>query len=229
MANIDNSLNNAFSQRQISTTYSPRNQYRIILESPPNELRQLSDLTKIFVPAGVSLQNSSGLGGGQVQTALDPGANNAQSSTNTSNSTSQVGSTTGTQATTTSQGPAALQADATNPSSTTNQASATGQIQLQSMAHVVVGFAPLTVNHEGQFPEVTVTFNLKPGAVQADANDAILKAIADMHLPDSLQGQFTGNSKLFQQSSGSQAILLYARWWPSTSRSACSTRASPIP
>ncbi len=210
MANIDNALNNAFSQRQVSTIYSPRNQYRVILESPSHELRQLSDLTNIFVPAGVSLQSSSGLGGGQVQTALDPGANNAQSSTNTSNSTSQVGSTSNTQSTTTTQSPAALQADGTNPSSTTNQASATGQIQLQSMAHVQVGFAPLTVNHEGQFPEVTITFNLKPGAVQSDANATILRTVADMHLPDSLQGQFTGDSKLFQQSSGSQGVLLYA-------------------
>ena len=210
LANIDNALNNSFSQRQVSTIYSPRNQYRVILESPERELRQLSDLTNIYVPAGVSLQNSTGLGGGQVQTALDPGGNNASSSSATAGSGSQVGSTTGTQPTTTSQSPAALAANATNPSSTTDQASATGQIRLRSMAHVAVGFAPLTVNHQGQFPEVTITFNLKPGTIQADANADILRAVEDMHLPASLHGDFSGTSKLFQQSSGSQAILLYA-------------------
>ncbi len=177
IANIDNSLNNSFSQRQISTIYSPRNQYRVVIESPEPKLRNLKDITDIYVPAGVSLQTSTGLGGGDVQTALNTPA----------------ASTTPTSAT-----------------SATIPAAATGQVRLQSVARVEVGFAPLTVNHQGQFPEVTISFNLKPGALQADANAAILQAVADMHLPDTLHAEFSGDSKLFQASASSQALLLYA-------------------
>jgi multidrug efflux pump len=202
MANVDNALNNSFSQRQISTIYSPRNQYRVVLESPEQELRQLSDLTNIFVPAGVSLQTSTGLGGGDVQVALTPGATNPAGGATLASQTSTTSTTQSTSASVASQ--------STSATSATVPASATGQIQLNALAHVEVGFAPLTVNHQGQFPEVTISYNLKPGALQQVANDAILQAVADMHLPDTLHAEFTGNSKLFQQSSGAQAILLYA-------------------
>ena len=47
------------------------------------------------------------------------------------------------------------------------------------MAKVAIGAAPLTVNHESQYPEVTISYNLKPGVIQADANEAVLAAIAE--------------------------------------------------
>ena len=205
MANIDNSLNNSFSQRQISTIYSPRNQYRVVLDSPASDRGDPSDLLNVYVPAGLSLQNSTSLSGGSVQTALNTSPNNGQAQTATTGASTQTSSTSGTTgaATTTA-------VQGTTSGGATVVANATGQIQLQSMAKVAIGAAPLTVNHESQFPEVTISYNLKPGVIQADANDAVLAAIADMHLPDTLHGAFSGDSKLFQQSSGSQALLLYA-------------------
>jgi multidrug efflux pump len=198
VANIDNALDNSFAQRQISTIYSPRNQYRVVLSSPTRDIRQLDDLTSIYVPAGVALQTSSGLGGGQVQTALNPGGSSSAST--------QTGSTSGTQTTATS----AAVASSSNPLSTTSGTAATGQVRLQTMANVNVGFAPLTVSHQGQFAEITISFNLKPGVIQQDANNAVLDAVAGMHLPDTLNAGFTGDAKLFQDSSGSQVVLLYA-------------------
>jgi multidrug efflux pump len=170
MANIDNALNNAFAQRQISTIYSARNQYRVVLEVPTALQLDPSALNNIFVPAGVNLVASGGLGGAQVETSL------------TAPSVS-LGATTA--------------------------AAPTAQVKLSSLAHIESGFAPLTVNHQGQFPAITISYNLKPGAVQADANAALLAAVADMHLPDSLHSGFAGDAKLFQQSAGSQLILLY--------------------
>ena len=73
-----------------------------------------------------------------------------------------------------------------------------------------MGFAPLTVNHQGQFPEVTISFNLKPGVVQQVAHDAVSKAVADMRLPGTLHAEFTGDSKIFQQGSSAQGLLLPA-------------------
>ncbi len=170
MANIDNALNNAFAQRQISTIYSPRNQYRVVLEVPNGLQLDPEDLDKIFVPAGVNLASSTGLGGANVQTLLN--------------------------APTTAQGATVVPVP-------------TAQVQLSSIAHIEKGFAPLTVNHQGQFPAVTLSYNLKPGTVQQAAADAIVAAVANMHLPDSLHADFAGDAKLFQASAGSQVILLY--------------------
>ncbi len=214
MANVDNALNNSFAQRQISTLYSPRNQYRVVLESPSGEIREPTDLLGVYVPAGVSLQSSTGLGGGGVETSLNNSSNNGQttstSTASTMPSTTAASSSSTTTPTVTGRTAGAVASSSANAQSSTQSATPSGQIRLESMAKVDVGFAPLTVNHQGQFPEVTISYNLKPGVVQQNANDAILKAVADMHLPDTLHAEFTGDTKLFQASAGSQALLLYA-------------------
>ena len=214
MANIDNSLDDSFAQRQISTIYSPRNQYRVVLENKARETRQVSDIMNIFVPAGVSLQNSTGLAGGGVQTALNPGGNSAQPLASTAGTSTQTAPVSGQQST--SGGvvagltAGAVISSSANAQSSTQSAAATGQIRLETMAKVDIGFAPLTVNHQGQYPEVTISYNLKPGTIKEEANAAVLKAVADMHLPDTLHAEFSGDTKLFQQSAGSQLLLLYA-------------------
>ena len=171
MANIDNSLNNAFSQRQISTIFSARNQYRVVLEVPNELQRDPKALENIFVPAGVNLAASTNLSGAQVQAALV--------------------------APTTAQGATVVPQP-------------TAQIRLSTIAHMETGFAPLTVAHQGQFPAITISYNLQSGAVQQDVNNAILAVLAKMHLPDTLQSDFAGDAKLAQASGGSQALLLYA-------------------
>ena len=208
MANIDNSLNNAFSQRQISTIYSPRNQYRVVLEAPAHQQRNLDDILGVYVPAGVSLQNATTISGGSVQTALNTSPNNGQAQSATTGPATQTSTASTAQ---NSQATANLTAvQGTTSGGATVLAQPTGQIRLQSMAHVEVGATPLSVNHQGQFPEVTISFNLKPGVIQEEASNAVLKAVADMHLPDQIHAGFTGDAKLFQQSAGSQALLLYA-------------------
>ncbi len=217
MANVDNSLNDSFSQRQISTIYSPRNQYRVVLENKTRETRQVGDLLNIYVPAGVSLQNSTGLSGGGVQTALNPGvstqgttASGQASTSGTSTGTSSSGATSSASTTVSGLTAGAVISSSANAQSSTQSAAATGEVRLDSMAKVGIGFAPLTVNHQGQFPEVTISYNLKPGTIKEEANAAVLQAVADMHLPDTLHAEFSGDTKLFQQSAGSQALLLYA-------------------
>ena len=206
MANIDNSLNNAFAQRQISTIYSPRNQYRVVLESPSHQQRDMADILSTYVPAGVSLQNATSISGGSVQTALNTSPNNGQAQTATTGVATQT--TTSSTSSTATANITAVQG--TTSGGATVTANPTGQIRLQSMARVEIGSAPLSVDHQGQFPEVTISFNLKPGVIQEEASNAVLAAVADMRLPDGVHAGFTGDAKLFQQSSGSQALLLYA-------------------
>ena len=89
---------------------------------------------------------------------------------------------------------------------------ATGQqVPLSTFVHFDthhVGY--LSVSHQGQFPAVTLSFNLAPGAALGDAVDAIEKAAADMRLPGSIQGTFQGTAQAFQDSLRSEPLLILA-------------------
>ena len=136
---IDNALNNAFSQRQISTIYGPRNQYRVILETERAYQRDPSDLAQIYVP----------------------GNGNAQ-------------------------------------------------VPLSAITRLERGIAPLVVNHQGQFPSVTITYNLAPNAPMEDATAALEQGVAEMHIPDIVHADFSGDVQAFKRAVGVQPLLLLA-------------------
>jgi hydrophobe/amphiphile efflux-1 (HAE1) family protein len=69
---------------------------------------------------------------------------------------------------------------------------------------------PLAVNHQGQFPAATLTFNLSAGVALGDAVDAILKAAEDIGMPDAVIGTFQGNAQAFQSSLSSEPALIAA-------------------
>jgi multidrug efflux pump subunit AcrB len=69
---------------------------------------------------------------------------------------------------------------------------------------------PLTVNHQGQFPAVTLAFNLQPGVALGQAVDAISAAARDIGMPGSIIGTFQGNAQAFQNSLSSTPILVCA-------------------
>jgi multidrug efflux pump subunit AcrB len=68
----------------------------------------------------------------------------------------------------------------------------------------------LSINHQGQFPAVTLSFNLAPGAALGDAVDAITRVSADMHLPATISGTFQGTAQAFQSSLKTQPYLILA-------------------
>jgi multidrug efflux pump len=82
------------------------------------------------------------------------------------------------------------------------------QTPLSAIATFTTSQAPLVTNHQGQFPAVTITYNLVPGVVAQNANDGILSAIAGMRLPDSLHAEFAGDAKNIAASAGAQGILV---------------------
>jgi multidrug efflux pump len=84
------------------------------------------------------------------------------------------------------------------------------QTPLSTLAQFTKSEAPLVTNHQGQFRGVTITYILTPGTVVQNANDAILAAVADMHLPDSLHADFAGDAKNIAASSGAQGLLVVA-------------------
>ena len=136
---IDNSLNNSFSQRQISTIYGPRNQYRVILEVDRKYQRDPSDLNHVYV--------------------------------------------TGSQGT---------------------------QVPLSAVTRSERGNTPTTVNHQGQFPAVTITYNLAPNAPIEDVTVAIEQAVAELHIPDVVRMDFAGDIKEFRRTTTIQPLLILA-------------------
>jgi multidrug efflux pump len=136
---VDNALNNAFSQRQISTIYNQRNQYRVVLEIDPRFQRDPTDLGKVYI---------SGTAGAQVP--------------------------------------------------------------LSSLARFERGIAPLVINHQGQFPAVTLSYNLAPEVPMQEATTAIERAVAEMHLPDTLHAEFAGDARAYGSSIAAQPLLILA-------------------
>ena len=85
-----------------------------------------------------------------------------------------------------------------------------GQVPLGSIASISERASPLEIDHLGQFPSVTVSFNLAPGAALGDAVDAIKKAQTEMSLPVSIMTTFQGAALAFQQSLGNELLLILA-------------------
>jgi multidrug efflux pump len=126
---ISNALNNAYAQRQVSTLYTQRNQYRVILEIDPQYQRDPTDLNRIYVS----------------------GANNTQ-------------------------------------------------VPLAAVTTITRGLTPLVVNHQGQFPAITVSFGLAEDMTISEATRRIDQAVAEMHIPDTLHAEFAGDARAFRQS-----------------------------
>jgi HAE1 family hydrophobic/amphiphilic exporter-1 len=81
-------------------------------------------------------------------------------------------------------------------------------VPLRAVAKIGRGVGPLTVNHFGQLPSVTISFNLGPGVPLGTAVDAVHKTLAEMHLPATLTANFQGSAQVFQSSVKGMGILL---------------------
>jgi multidrug efflux pump len=136
---FDDTLYDAFGQRQVSTMFTQLNQYRVILEVKPDFQRGPAALKDIYV-------RSSG----------------------------------GT------------------------------QVPLSAFTQYAEGAGPLVINHQAQFPAVTISFNLAPGASLGDAVKAIDTAKQDLGLPPSIQAGFQGAAQAFRASVSNELLLILA-------------------
>ena len=135
---IDDTLYDAFGQRQVSTMYTPLNQYHVVMEVAPQFWQNPDSLDHIQVRS----------------------------------------STTG------------------------------GLVKLSTFTHFGNDTTALAVNHTGQFPSVTISFNLAPGIALGDAVDAISQAEAQIHLPAGIRGTFQGTAQAFQDSLKNEGFLI---------------------
>jgi len=134
---IDNTLYDAFGQRQVSTMYTPLNQYHVVMEAAPSFWQSPESLRDIYVVTSTGVQ-----------------------------------------------------------------------VPLNAFARYEPSTAPLAVNHQSQFPAVTISFNLAPGVALGQAVDAIDAAARDARLPASIHASFAGTAQAFQDSLRNEPILV---------------------
>jgi multidrug efflux pump len=195
---IDNALNDAFAQRQISTYYTQRNQYRVVLEIDPAFQRDPTDLDRVYVQASAAKPASTSAAAATASaasggTASAPGcASKAISTTPASGSLTSGNTVSG----------------STNTGVVSG--AALNQVPLSAVARFQRSTAPLVVNHQGQFPAITITYNLKPNVGIEEASAAVVKAVNDLHMPDSIHAEFAGDVKAFAATVSAQPWLILA-------------------
>jgi multidrug efflux pump len=81
-------------------------------------------------------------------------------------------------------------------------------VPLSAVAHYEPTTAPLAVNHQGQYPSVTISFNLAPGVALSDASRAITEMEQKMGMPNTIRGMFSGTLQAFQSSLASEPFLI---------------------
>jgi multidrug efflux pump len=204
---IDSTLYDAFGQRQISTMYTQLNQYHVILEALPQFQLDPSNLASIYIQSNAS---SGATGAGATNTFAASGSQSAGSSaTTTSVLYTPTANTLGAQ---TSGIKAVGNAQNSSTTSSISQSSSTygGAVPLSAFVHIQNTTAPLSINRQGQFPAVTISFNLAPRAALGNAIEQIEKAVEDLHMPATVAGDFQGTAASFRNSLSNEALLILA-------------------
>ncbi|MGA2435506.1 MAG: efflux RND transporter permease subunit, partial [Bryobacteraceae bacterium] len=83
------------------------------------------------------------------------------------------------------------------------------QVPLSAFTRYSQGNTPLSVNHQGQFPSVTLSFNLRPGVALSEAVDAINTAKEEMGMPAAVHGSFAGTAQTYQSLLANEGILIF--------------------
>jgi multidrug efflux pump len=203
---VDNTLYDAFGQRQVNTMYTQLNQYHVILESEPQFQLDPDKLNKLYIQANAAAGTSGAPASSTGNGSTSAGSNALTTSvlyTASANTLNPPASalTSSTSATTSSKGAT---------SAGTTSSTRANAVPLSAFSHFETKMEPLSINHQGQFPAVTVSFNLAPRAALGGAITAINKAQQDMHMPASLQADFQGTAASFRNSLSNMPLLILA-------------------
>jgi multidrug efflux pump len=195
---IDNTLYDAFGQRQVSTIYNALNQYHVVMEVAPRYWQDPSVLRDIWV--STSGANPSGAQQTNARAGL------FASSTATSSAASVAGDAARN---------LALNALAASGHSSASAGAAVSTSQetmvpLSAFAHFSRGQTPLGVNHQGQFAATTISFSLAPGRALSEAQREIEETTASIRMPSTIRGAFAGTAATFQQSQSTLPLLFAA-------------------
>jgi multidrug efflux pump len=179
---IDNTLYDAFGQRQVSVIYNPLNQYHVVMEVAPEFWQNAETLKEVYIStSGGALSGTEA-----TSTALDAAAENAQA--NAIAAAGKSSASTG----------AAI------------STSAETMIPLAAISGLSVNATPLSVNHQGHFAATTLSFNLAAGKSLGEATQVITDTMRAIGIPPTVRGSFQGTAQVFQQSLANEPILILA-------------------
>jgi multidrug efflux pump len=202
-ASIDNALYDAFGQRQISTMYTQLNQYHVILEALPSFQTTPDKLQSIFLQANASA-NATGTG---AATSFS----SSSSASAGSNATTQSAQYTPTPAQSLLAPLQTALAKTTVTTNLSNSSQIANAVPLSAFTHLSLTREPLTITHQGQFPAVTISFNLAPKASLGTAISEIDNlAGKELTPPASLQTGFQGTAASFHNSLSNESLLILA-------------------
>ena len=235
---IDSTLYDAFGQRQISTLYTQSNQYHVILETLPEFQQNADKLKAIYIQgansSGGAAQSTSGrtsaASNGTVSTLSPSSSSGVASSTPTSSITNTPGNqTSSTSSTTSSSTTGNINLASSTPATAITQSSSSSQgggggssssssssssgsnpVPLSAISRFTTTPSPLTINHQGQFPVVTISFNVAPGHSLSQAVEALEKTQDRLRMPASVQGDLQGTAAAYQSIGSNEALLIFA-------------------
>jgi multidrug efflux pump len=238
LSNIDNTLYDAFGQRQVSTIYNDMNQYHVVMEVDPSFWQNPETLKEVWV------STTGGALSGTQTSAAGVGSFSSGTSTTSAGGASSPGSlpgsistiaTTGATGTTGNTTPSASSGSSTLAPTATSVAahnlalnqltnsgrgsastgasistSAETMVPLATFADYGPGTTPLAINHQGPFVATTFSFNLPEAVSLGTAIAAIGATMQSLHVPISVHGSFAGTAQIFQQSLSSEPWLILA-------------------
>jgi multidrug efflux pump len=198
VSQIDNTLYDAFGQRQVSTIYVARNQYHVVMEVAPRYWQDPERLKDVYIStSGGSVggsQATNAVAGTVVAPGTSASANSANAQAARNLATNSIGAT-------------------GKGSSSTGSAVSTSRetmIPLSAIAHFNQGATPLAVNHQGLLVANTISFNLPPDVSLSTAVTTIRDAMNRIGVPATIRGTFQGTAKAFQDSLSNQPFLILA-------------------
>jgi multidrug efflux pump len=195
---IDNTLYDAFGQRQVSTIYVARNQYHVIMEVAPRYWQNPEMLKDVYVSTSGASVGGSQATNAVVGTVVAPGSASATSTANAQAARNQANNSIG------------LTGNGVASTGAAVSTSAETMIPLSAVAKFRQGATPLAVNHQGLLVANTISFNLPPNVSLSTAVSRIEAAMNRIGVPATIRGTFQGTAKAFQDSLNNQPFLILA-------------------
>jgi multidrug efflux pump len=198
---IDNTLYDAFGQRQVSTIYNPLNQYHVVMELAPQYWEDPSMLANIYVST-----SGGAVGGTQATNAT------VRTVSGTTAATTAAATPTPAQQAQLNFANNQLAAGGSAGASTGAAVSSVREtmVPLATVTRYEPGRTALAVTHQGPSVAATISFNLAPGVSLGQATARIEAALTQIGVPAAIHGQFQGTARAFQQSLADQPYLVAA-------------------
>jgi multidrug efflux pump len=199
---VDNTLYDAFGQRNVSTIYNELNQYEVVMELAPQYQQTPVDLDRIYV------STSGGTASGTSQTNAPAGT--VVTSTRTTVATTQEATVALDSATNQAINSIASSGKSSASSGTAVSTNAETMVPLSAFASYEPGTTPISVNHQSGRVAATISFNLPANVALGTAAMEIQRTMSNLDVPLTITGSFAGTAQAFQSSLSTEPLLILA-------------------